>query len=129
MYTRLVPAAAAQSDCSMSSPNFTGLARLLDYISQVRFCTQAYYSLALVQLHNTRAFLLLHCEEAGPPDYDMFINFGSRCTRHNNYDTQTINISGSVITMFCLYAQFTQPYTQPEPQKHNLGKLWSPRQA
>ena len=43
------------------------------------------------------------------------------------YDTQTINIiSGSVITMFCLYAQFTQPYTQPEPQKHNLGKLWSP---
>ena len=45
------------------------------------------------------------------------------------YDTQTINISGSVITMFCLYAQFTQPYTQPGPQKHNLGKLWSPRQA
>ena len=41
-YTRLVPAAAAQSDCSTSSPNFTGLARLLDYIiSQVRFCTQA----------------------------------------------------------------------------------------
>ena len=39
-YTRLVPAAAAQSDCS-TSPNFTGLARLLDYISQVRFCTQA----------------------------------------------------------------------------------------
>ena len=40
-YTRLVPAAAAQSDCSTSSPKFTGLARLLDYISQVRFCTQA----------------------------------------------------------------------------------------
>ena len=40
MYTRLVPAAArsgAQSDCSTSSPIFTGLARLLDYISQVRF--------------------------------------------------------------------------------------------
>ena len=36
-YMRLVPAAAAQSDCSTSSPNFTGLARLLDYISQVRF--------------------------------------------------------------------------------------------
>ena len=32
MYTRLVPAAArsgAQSDCSTSSPIFTGLARLL----------------------------------------------------------------------------------------------------
>ena len=44
MYTRLVPAAArsgAQSDCSTSSPIFTGLARLLDYISRVRFCTQA----------------------------------------------------------------------------------------
>ena len=44
MYTRLVPAAArsgAQSDCSTSSPVFKGLARLLDYISQVRFCTQA----------------------------------------------------------------------------------------
>ena len=44
MYTRLVPAAArsgAQSDCSMSSPIFTGLARLLDYISRVRFCPQA----------------------------------------------------------------------------------------
>ena len=40
MYTRLVPAAArsgAQSDCSTSSPIFTGLARLLDYISRVRF--------------------------------------------------------------------------------------------
>ena len=37
MYTRLVPAAArsgAQSDCSTSSP---GLARLLDYISRVKF--------------------------------------------------------------------------------------------
>ena len=40
LYTRLVPAAArsgAQSDCSTSLPVFTGLARLLDYISQVRF--------------------------------------------------------------------------------------------
>ena len=40
MYTRLVPAAArsgAQSDCSTSSPIFTGLARLLYYISRVRF--------------------------------------------------------------------------------------------
>ena len=44
MYTRLVPAAArsgAQSDCSTSSPIFTGLGRLLDYISRVRFCPQA----------------------------------------------------------------------------------------
>ena len=40
VHTRLVPAAArsgAQSDCSTSSPIFTGLARLLDYISRVRF--------------------------------------------------------------------------------------------
>ena len=41
VYMRLVPAAAgsgAQSDCSTSSPIiFTGLARLLDYISRVRF--------------------------------------------------------------------------------------------
>ena len=44
MYTRLVPVAArsgTQSDCSTSSPIFTGLATLLDYISQVRFSTQA----------------------------------------------------------------------------------------
>ena len=26
-----------------------------------------------------------------------------------------------MITMFCLYAQFTQPYTQPELRKHNLA--------
>ena len=42
MYTRLVPAAArsgAQSDCSTSSPILPGLqlARLLDYVSRVRF--------------------------------------------------------------------------------------------
>ena len=59
MYTRLVPAAAkseAQSDCSTSSPIFTGLARLLDYISRVRFAHRR-SSYALVQLqygHNTR---------------------------------------------------------------------------
>ena len=42
MYTRLVSAAARSGvQCSTSSPMFTGLARLLDYISQVRFCTQA----------------------------------------------------------------------------------------
>ena len=36
MYTRLVPA-ADRSGASTSSPVFTGLAGLLDYISRVRF--------------------------------------------------------------------------------------------
>ena len=54
-------------------------------------------------------------------------NFGSRCARHN-YDTQTNLILSVIAWSRCLayiHNLRSLAYTQPEPRKHNLGKLWS----